>query len=201
MQGLPTFESESLHSSPLAAHALSAVATASVLIASISMPASRHQTISVRIHLSPCRPWSLINSTESWSKCFPLPLPCAFLPLSPPVPSRFKVAPVFLPPLMSVNLGCTPAPFQALLLRSPRCWHSFISVHCICCTGTPDAIQEPSTRYLVFVFSSMVHVSRRAVGSAHGSGLVAYTCYSYLYFSAVQQLSTGRFIHIGVLDY
>ncbi|KAG9315166.1 hypothetical protein JVU11DRAFT_4291 [Chiua virens] len=47
MQGLPTFEPEPLHSSSLAAHAISAAATASVLIASISMPSSRHQTISL----------------------------------------------------------------------------------------------------------------------------------------------------------
>src|SRR6266702_2505061 len=150
MQGLPTFESELLHSSPLTAHAISAVATASVLIASISLPTSRHQSISVRIRLSPCCPSSLI-STASWSKCFLLPLPCAFSPLSPPAPSLFKVAPIFLLPLMPANLGCTPAPFQASLLRLPRCWRSFTSVHCTCCTGTPDAIQEHSTRSLEFV--------------------------------------------------
>lgn len=197
MQGLPTFEPES--SSPLAAHAISAAATASVLIASISMPTSRHQTISVRIHLSSC-PSSLIISTASWSKCFPLPLPCAFSPLSPPVPSLFKAMPAFLLPLMSANLGCTPAPSQASLLRSHRCWRSFISVHCTCCIGTPDAIQGHSTRFLEFVFSSMVHVSLGAIERTRGGNLVAYTCYSSLYLSAVHQPSGGWFIHNDVLD-
>lgn len=51
MLGLPTFESEPLNSSPLAAHAISAAATASVLLASVSMPTSRRQTLSVRLHL------------------------------------------------------------------------------------------------------------------------------------------------------
>lgn len=50
MRGLPTFEPEPLNSSPLAAHAISAAATASVLIASVSMPTSRRQTVSVRSH-------------------------------------------------------------------------------------------------------------------------------------------------------
>lgn len=48
MLGLPTFEPEPLHSSPLAAHAISAAATASVVMASMSLPTSRHQSISVR---------------------------------------------------------------------------------------------------------------------------------------------------------
>ncbi|KAI9570625.1 hypothetical protein HD554DRAFT_2083616 [Boletus coccyginus] len=47
MQGLPTFEPEPLHSSPLSAHAISAAATASVVIASMSMPTFRHQSISL----------------------------------------------------------------------------------------------------------------------------------------------------------
>jgi hypothetical protein len=142
MHGLPMFESESLYSSPFAAHAISAAATASVVMAGMSMPSSRDKTISVSIHLCPCCSSSLIISTPSWSKCFLLPLPCAFSPLSPLVPSLFRVAPTFLLPLMSANLGCTPVPFQASSLQSPLCWHSFISVHCTCCTGTRNAIQE-----------------------------------------------------------
>lgn len=154
-------ESESFYSSPFAAHAISAAATASVVMASMSMPTSCHKTISVSIHLYSCRSSSLIVSTASWSKCFPSPLPCAFLPLSPPVPSLFRVPPAFLLPLMSANLGCIPVPFQASSLQSPLCWHSFISVHCTSCTGTRNATQEHSTRYLEFVSSSMAHVSLR----------------------------------------
>lgn len=195
MQGLPTFESEPLHSSPLAAHAISAAATASVVMASISVPTSRHQTISVRIHLCPCRFLNLIVLTASWSKCFPSPLPCAFSLLSPLVPSRFRVAPMFLLRLMPVNLGCIPVPFQASSPRSPRCWRSFISAHCTCCIATRNATQEHSTRYLEFVFSSTAHVSLGVVGAA---SLVAYTCHSYLYFSAVQQPGGGWLIHVGI---
>lgn len=190
MQGLPTFESEPLHSSPFAAHDISAAATAFAVLASISMPTALSRPISVSTHLCPCRSSNLIVSIASWSKCYPLPLPCAFSPLSLPVPSLFRVAPTFLLPLIPANLGCTPVLFQASSLLSPLCWHSFISVRCTCYIGTRSAIQEHLTRYLECVSSSMVHVCLRVVG-VRGGNLVAYTCFSYLYFSTVQQPSTG----------
>lgn len=189
MRGLPTFESEPLQFSSLAAHAINAAATASVLIASISMPTSRHQTISVRLH-----PFTMLSFE----------------------PHRFNRKLVEMLPfasslciLAALATGSIALQTGASVSTSPdvsksRMYSSAISS--VIAAVTPMlALIYFCPLYLLYRHSRRYPRTLNKVSGIRiqqygprrsrcfcGGNLVAHTCLSYLHFSAVQQLSRGR---------